>query len=78
MASLQTASTGLLKDVAEAELSHMLDVLQTAEALQAKLAAMPEHLRVPLSKHCADLHAIIREEQVQTNAGELLVESGGN
>jgi len=54
------------KKATEAELNHMLDVLQTAEALQAKLAAMPEHLRRPLAKHCANLHGIIHTEQTKT------------
>lgn len=57
---------GSEKKATEAELNHMLDVLQTAEALQAKLAAMPEHLRVPLAKHCVNLHGIIHPGEDST------------
>jgi hypothetical protein len=54
------------KKATEAELNNMLDVLQTAEALQAKLAAMPDRLRVPLAKHCATLHGMFQLDQAKT------------
>merc|ERR1712032_50091 len=37
------------------ELASVRDVLKIAEALQAKLAAMPERLRLPLAQHCENL-----------------------
>mmetsp|Transcript_142821 Transcript_142821/g.252102 ORF Transcript_142821/g.252102 Transcript_142821/m.252102 type:complete len:837 (+) Transcript_142821:46-2556(+) len=43
-------SPGLPQGATEEELTHMLDVLRTAEVLQAKLAAMPDHLRLPLAR----------------------------
>merc|ERR1712012_59901 len=36
----------------EDELARAADALQSAEALQAKLAAMPDHLRAPILQQC--------------------------
>lgn len=43
----------------EAELKEALDVLQMAEALQAKLAAMPTKLREPLLRRCSALQGLL-------------------
>merc|ERR1711972_588572 len=41
------------------DLAIAMDTLQSVEALQAKLEAMPEHLRAPILRQCSGLKGLL-------------------
>lgn len=47
---------------AQDEVACALEALQAAEALQAKLSAMPAHLREPVMRHCEALRGLLGQQ----------------
>jgi len=54
-------------DTTESELREALEAIQTAEALKAKLAALPERLRRPLAQRCGGLRDLLTAQKASSS-----------